>query len=391
MRSGRDNWRATSRSLPGRCRRLVCAAVATLLAVSSVAVVSAPAGGQESGGDVVVRIVARKVADGRVEVGLQQRLDDATWSEQVLPPRRFFPTTATVGRWLVTWPTTTRDGDVVVRIVARKVADGRVEVGLQQRLDDATWSPRMLLPRRFFPTTATVGRWLGGSPLAAAWPDVVPTDPEWEPATILTFEGEARQSVPVYDGPEGERVTFQDGDRPSAAWMHVPLPLVVRVVQGSEGDEWAEVELPVRPNGSRGWIRTDGFAWSTVDHHIFVDLSDRSLALFHGDDLIVHTPVIVGKPSTPTPVTTGFIIGKLPNHDQQFASIVLDAWILPVSFFSEVLNSFGGFPPRVSLHGTHIPERVGEALSNFEVRIPNEIVEVIAREAPIGTTVRIVE
>ena len=239
--------------------------------------------------------------------------------------------------------------------------------------------------------TASVGRPPADLPETAAPPDFVPTDLEWEPATILTFEGAADEIVPVYDAPDGERVTFRDADQPSAAWFGVPLPLVVRVVQGSEGDEWAEVELPVRPNGSRGWIRTDGFAWSTVDHHIFVDLSERGLAFFDGDDLIVHTPVIVGKPETPTPATTGFIVGKLPNHDQQYASVVFDAWILPVSFFSEALNSFGGSLPRVSLHGTHIPERVGEALTNFEVRMPNEIVEIIAREAPVGTTVRIVD
>ena len=147
----------------------------------------------------------------------------------------------------------------------------------------------------------------------------------------------------------------------------------------------------MRPNGSRGWIRTAGFAWSTVDHHIFVDLSERRLAFFDGDDLILHTAVIIGKTATPTPTATGFIVGKLPNHDQQAASVVLGDWILALSFFSEALHSFGGALPRVSLHGTHIPERLGEALSNFEVRMPNEIVEIIAREAPIGTIVRIVD
>ena len=45
----------------------------------------------------------------------------------------------------------------------------------------------------------------------------------------------------------------------------------------------------------------------------------------------------------------------------------------------------------MSLHGTHIPERLGEALSNLEVRMPNEVVEVIAQEAPLGTVVNIVE
>ena len=238
---------------------------------------------------------------------------------------------------------------------------------------------------------ATVGPQPEGSVATTTWPDFVPTDLQWEAATILTFEGAADEIVPVYDAPDGERVTFRDPDQPRAAWFGVPLPLVVRVVQGSEGDEWAEVELPVRPNGTRGWIRTDGFAWSTVDHHILVDLSERRLAFFDGDELTTHTRVIVGRPQTPTPTEHGFIIGKLPNHDQQFASVVFDAWILPVSFFSEAFNSFDGALPRVSLHGTHIPERVGEALTNFEVRMPNGIVEIIARAAPIGTTVRIVD
>ena len=46
--------------------------------------------------------------------------------------------------------------------------------------------------------------------------------------------------------------------------------------------------------------------------------------------------------------------------------------------------------PRIALHGTHIPERVGEALSNGCIRIPNDIVETIARQAPLGTVVNIV-
>ena len=186
-------------------------------------------------------------------------------------------------------------------------------------------------------------------------------------------------------------MTFQDADQPSAAWFGFPLPLVVRVVQGSEGDEWAEVELPVRPNGSRGWIRTAGFAWSTVDHHIFVDLSERRLAFFDGDE---SDPAHDGdhrQAGNPDADGNGVHHRETAQPRSAGRQHRLGDWILPVSFFSEALNSFGGDPPRVSLHGTHIPERVGEALSNFEVRMPNEIVEIIAREAPIGTTVRIVD
>ena len=107
------------------------------------------------------RIVARKLADGRIEFGLQQRPDD-TWGDRQLPRVRFFPTTARVNRWLASSALDVPPGDV--RIVARKLASGRIEFGLQQRHDD-TWGDRQLPRVRFFPTTARVNRWLASSPL----------------------------------------------------------------------------------------------------------------------------------------------------------------------------------------------------------------------------------
>ena len=51
--------------------------------------------------DTHVRIIARRQANGRVEFGLQQSDDGGTtWGEQVLPTRRYFPTSATALRWL---------------------------------------------------------------------------------------------------------------------------------------------------------------------------------------------------------------------------------------------------------------------------------------------------
>ena len=127
------------RSLLASWGGLVCVAAAALLVVSSVAVVSSAAGGQETGGDVVVRIVARKVADGRVEFGLQQRQGDASWGERMSPPRRFFPTTATVGRWLASSPLTVqppRAGAEPAQATGRDVL-----VGLLAALGTAAESP----------------------------------------------------------------------------------------------------------------------------------------------------------------------------------------------------------------------------------------------------------
>lgn len=54
--------------------------------------------------DVTVRIVARKLADGRVEFGLRQEQADGTYGDEILPRSRFFPADAEVGRWLRSSP-----------------------------------------------------------------------------------------------------------------------------------------------------------------------------------------------------------------------------------------------------------------------------------------------
>ena len=51
------------------------------------------------GGDEV-RVAARKLDDGRVEVAVQARQADASWGERQLPERRFVPADAEPGRWL---------------------------------------------------------------------------------------------------------------------------------------------------------------------------------------------------------------------------------------------------------------------------------------------------
>ena len=52
-----------------------------------------------SGGDSEVRLSARRIDDGRVEIALQQTRDDGTWGERSLPEQRFLPADAEAGVW----------------------------------------------------------------------------------------------------------------------------------------------------------------------------------------------------------------------------------------------------------------------------------------------------
>ena len=143
--------------------------IAALFAVLVSTIVISPAAGQEPGTDEVVRIVARKLADGKIEFALQQRQPDGTWAHRLLPRLRLFPTGAAVDRWLNSSPVELPVGNV--RIVARKLADGKIEFALQQHRPDATWGDRLLPRLRFFPTGAAVDRWLNSSPLALTAPE----------------------------------------------------------------------------------------------------------------------------------------------------------------------------------------------------------------------------
>ena len=119
-----------------------------------------------------MRIVARRLGNGKIEFGLEQRQNDDSWGGRRLPRARLFSPIVAAGRWLVSSPITvsvapTADsfaGEVQVRIIARRLQDGRVEFGLQER-DNGSWSDRMLPTRRYFPQTAVTNRWLASSTL----------------------------------------------------------------------------------------------------------------------------------------------------------------------------------------------------------------------------------
>ena len=79
--------------------RLACLAMVALLSVLGGTVAASPAAGQATDSDSGTRIVARKLESGRIEFGLQQRQGDGSWGNRQLLRVRFFPTTATAGRW----------------------------------------------------------------------------------------------------------------------------------------------------------------------------------------------------------------------------------------------------------------------------------------------------
>lgn len=137
------------------------------------------------GGPVQVCVAVQHLEDGRFEMAVQRRPRGAACGERLLPRRRFLPADAPTGRWLVTAPLDLEG--VVVRVTARRLTSGSVEVALQTRsAEDGSWSPRLLPRRRFVPATVEADRWLSSSRVYAR---ATPRASVLESAQLVTFYG----------------------------------------------------------------------------------------------------------------------------------------------------------------------------------------------------------
>ena len=187
-------------------------------------------------------------------------------------------------------------------------------------------------------------------------------------------------------------VTLLDTFREAAdgeVWWQLPDPGPVdgpRVLLATDlgNPEWVEVLLPVRPNGTTGWVRRSDVTLSTVDTRIVVDLAERRLTAHRGHEVLLEATV-VGAPETPTP-TGWFCVNEI--QQQADPGTERGAWLLGLAAFSEVLGIIDGGEPTVAIHGTNQPEQLGEAVSLGCIRVEDSVVEQLAG-LPLGTPVEI--
>jgi lipoprotein-anchoring transpeptidase ErfK/SrfK len=107
--------------------------------------------------------------------------------------------------------------------------------------------------------------------------------------------------------------------------------------------------------------------------------------VWDGEDLVAETGAVIGATRSPTPLGRFFVNDLVERWDGS----AYGPWILSLSAFSEALDTFGGGVPVIAIHGTNRPELIGGAHSNGCIRIPNEVITVLAETVPIGTPVDI--
>jgi lipoprotein-anchoring transpeptidase ErfK/SrfK len=185
--------------------------------------------------------------------------------------------------------------------------------------------------------------------------------------------------VQVYaSASEDEPTTVLDNPNENGA------PLVF-LVEEQEG-EWLKVLLPIRPNGSTGYVKAADVTLAENPYSIDVKLAEHRLIVTKGDEVIADEPIGVGTASTPTPGGKYYLKELLQPPDPSGA---YGPYAYGLSGFSNELEEFNGGDGVIGIHGTNEPELIGTDVSHGCIRMSNEAITALAAELPLGTPVHI--
>lgn len=237
---------------------------------------------------------------------------------------------------------------------------------------------------------------VGGTPSNIAGPTTT-TEPLSEPKPPTVDVTELSQTDPwmvsvatalpevtvpeLFDRPDGQRISFSD---PLTNPTYFGTELAMLVISEAEG--WVEVQLPVRPNGTTAWVKVDDYTVTTHRFHAEVQLAKHRLRVWDDKELVVDTSTVVGTAETPTPLGRFYVNDLVPAENPNGS---YGPWILSLSAHSEVLDSFIDGRPVIAIHGTNRPDLLGTDSSNGCIRIPNDLVALLAETVPLGTPVDI--
>ncbi|WP_350275906.1 L,D-transpeptidase [Kribbella sp. HUAS MG21] len=158
-------------------------------------------------------------------------------------------------------------------------------------------------------------------------------------------------------------------------------PTWLPVVEQTDG--WVRVLLPSKPNRSTGWLLDEDLDRATSPYLIRVHTSSRTLELFRNNKSLGTWKAGVGAKKTPTPPGRTFLLGSIIDHTRSASPVVL-----PLGAHSPTLDTYGGGPGTVAIHGWPDPDVFGAAISAGCVRVPRTALAHL-QKVPLGTLVLI--
>ncbi len=155
----------------------------------------------------------------------------------------------------------------------------------------------------------------------------------------------------------------------------------------AQGEAWYQIRLPVRPNGTTGWVRAADLTAAPIKYDIRIDLSEHRLDLYESGQKKTSYPIGVGTGDTPTPPGQYYITIKMKPTKKNSVYGVL---AMGVSGFSDKLANWpdGG---QLGIHGTNDPSSIGKDVSHGCIRLQNADITDLSQYIAFGTPVSIQE
>jgi lipoprotein-anchoring transpeptidase ErfK/SrfK len=238
---------------------------------------------------------------------------------------------------------------------------------------------------------------LGQQPAPTPEPTPTPTPeppPDEQPLDIAAPSRANGSTVARIVAPTFARARIKSAKRgwrvsTATAWSGQPQALLVLDAATVDGRDWVKLLLANRPNGSAGWVPRDRVSLGRTRYWVTIRVRTRRVTVHRNAKRVRRFRAVVGAPSTPTPRGLAAIYERNRQPDP---GAFLGPWALSLTSLSNVLESFGGGPGRVAIHGragTSLRDPLGSARSHGCIRINNNDIRWIADRIPIGTPVRI--
>jgi lipoprotein-anchoring transpeptidase ErfK/SrfK len=156
--------------------------------------------------------------------------------------------------------------------------------------------------------------------------------------------------------------------------------LAVGMRIGSDGQPWYRINVPMRPNGRTGWIPARTVSLSPTVAEIVVHRSARTIDIYRHGALQLHARVAVGAPGMETPLGHFYVQARFVPDDS-----FLGVFAVETSAYSKLSEWPGGGV--VGIHGTSMPQLLGQAVSHGCVRVSNQTADALRRLVPLGTPI----
>ncbi|TDD90452.1 L,D-transpeptidase [Actinomadura darangshiensis] len=186
----------------------------------------------------------------------------------------------------------------------------------------------------------------------------------------------------------GRRIAVHKRKGDGAAWKTLSSPnemgaTRVFLVDAKDGD-WLKVLLPIRPNGSTGWVKASDVKLSSTPHRVEIDPKAFTFTVFDGGKVLRTGKVATGEGGTPTPAGRFYFTELVEPPDPNGG---YGAYAFGLSGFSPTLKTFAGGPGQLAVHGTNKASALGGKASHGCVRVGNDDITWMAKNLAIGTPV----